>query len=189
MRATVVSLSRVPQARPCVRAPSAARTNIRTSMTTSSSSTRYRCAPAFATPDSFDDESLFAVEVDAVNQGHGVCDSQLLLRRKGTSERMLVLLGAGADSLFSRTESNKDSLSFPPQLPLPPSKNAHHKNPEKQNKTKINNHHQRLRRRRGPPRRPQQRSWPSPGTPRRLRLGAFGPGSEGRASGHLRPGR
>lgn len=52
-------------------------------------------APAFATPDSLED-GLFAVEVDAVNQGHGVCDSQLVLRRRGTDEKMLVLLDSAA---------------------------------------------------------------------------------------------
>ena len=50
-------------------------------------------APAFASPDPYDDTSLFHVVVEAVNQGHGVCDSQLLLRKVGCNETMLVLLG------------------------------------------------------------------------------------------------
>jgi len=108
MKATVASALSKSQARPCPwRSSTRATTNPgggRVSTTSSSSTSptlrsfHGRCAPrgpapAFASPDPYDDTSLFHVVVEAVNQGHGVCDSQLLLRKVGCNETMLVLLG------------------------------------------------------------------------------------------------
>ena len=119
MKSTVAFLSRAPpQARLFARAPHGTKP-----LKAPTKSMTLLVARAALPPDSLgafdDDESLFAVEVDAVNQGHGVCDSQLLLRRKGTRESMLILLGEReregeeqSERLASRRSLRESSLSF-----------------------------------------------------------------------------
>ena len=176
MKATVTSLSRVPPARLFLSAALRQGTRPRPMTTMSPTWSSLRCAPpplsspfrgpapAFATPDSLED-GLFAVEVDAVNQGHGVCDSQLVLRRRGTDEKMLVLLGEEQNDaprgvrprrLFSTSEPPSsaalvfslpfflDPLSFPPLSELFHSRLSPQKRRSQGNPPENNNNKKRL---------------------------------------------